>query len=67
MTEQLSLGPLQVASNTVEELNIIFREIQDRIDSLKGLRGDFTVHSVVTQSAKYTDTNGTVLHGFGNV
>lgn len=100
MSDRLSLGPVQVFDTTIFSLNDGFRQLSDRIDALKGLRGraevfdrvrveDPTVEKdavnlatrdaddVVTSPTgrmtygsdviKYTDVNGTDLHGFGNI
>ena len=100
MSERLSQGPVQVFGNSPLEINDALRQVQDKLDALKGLRGraemfdrlrveDPTVSkdavnlstrdasNVVTSPTgrmtygtdvvKYTDANGTVLHGFGNV
>ncbi len=100
MSDRLSLGPVQVFSNDPFVLNDAFRQLSERIDELKGLRGRGLIHDrvgvsdpVVTGDAvnlgtrdasnvvttptgrmtygsdvvKYTDANGTDLHGFGNV
>ena len=100
MTDRLSQGPVQVFGTSPVEINDAFRQVQERLDELKGLRGraqmfdrlrveDPTVDkdavNLATRDAsdvvksptgrmtygtdvvKYTDTNGTDLHGFGNV
>ena len=100
MSDRLSEGPVQVFGNTTIELNDAFRQLQNRLDHLKGLRGRAEVFDRVrvedptvskdavnlatrdasnvvtsptgrmtygTDVVKYTDANGTDLHGFGNV
>jgi hypothetical protein len=39
MSNNLSMGPVQVLSLDVASLNLAFAEIQNRLDQLKGLRG----------------------------
>ena len=46
-----SLGPLQLSSLTLLELNRVLRLIQDRIDTVYGLRGVHTVHDRMKDSA----------------
>ena len=62
--DNLVIDKLDVAT-----LNDVFRRIQDRLDALDGLRGQVEVKDVVNTDAgvKYTDSNGTILHGFGNI
>ena len=100
MSERLSQGPVQVFGTSPVEITDALRQVQERLDELKGLRGraqmfdrlrveDPTVSkdavnlstrdasNVVTSPTgrmtygtdvvKYTDTNGTDLHGMGNV
>ena len=100
MTDRLSEGPIQVFDTSIVGLNDAFRQVQNRLDHLKGLRGRAELFDRVqvsdpvvsgdavnlstrdaeglvsqtsgfmfygTTKITYTDSNGTVLHGFGNV
>ena len=39
MSNRLSLGPVQVVENSVISINDALRQIQNRLDEMKGLRG----------------------------
>jgi len=39
VTDNLTLGPVQVFSNDVSEINLALRLLSERMDELKGLRG----------------------------
>lgn len=39
MSNRLSLGPVQVYGDTVADINLALRELQERLDAMKGLRG----------------------------
>ena len=39
MSDRLSLGPIQVVGNSPFEINDAFRQVSERLDELKGLRG----------------------------
>jgi len=99
MSDRRSLGPVQVFGTDLFAINDAFRQLSERVDSLKGLRGRSEVFdrqrvddpteaqdainlgeaedtfvaqvagrmTYATDHWKYTDTNGTDLHGAGNV
>lgn len=51
MSDRLSLGPIQVTGNSVFEINDALRQIQERIDEAKGLRGRHRVFDRVGVSS----------------
>lgn len=56
-----SKQPLLVTGRTQEELNDVFRRIQQELDILTGLQGTILLYD----SQHYKDSNGQVLHGYG--
>ena len=66
MAERLSLGAVQVGSLTIQAINDALRQLQERIDAMKGLSGGVTVHDTETADAfRVEDDNGQVIHGLG--
>ena len=47
MTTNLTAGPIQVINNDVVSVNIALAQILERLDDLKGLRGNTTIHDRV--------------------
>ena len=60
-----SLGPVQVTDNTVLAINDALRQLQERIDALKGLSGGTTIHASVTGSAFRVVDGSTLVQGLG--
>ena len=56
MASATTRAPRQVFALTVEEVNVVLRELQDEIDTLRGLR-----------EGQFKDGTNTVLHAFGNI
>lgn len=70
MTPNPTEAPLQIWDMDISQINDVLRQIQDRIDVIKGVRGEEEVFGdkvFKNVSWKYKDSNGEVLHGFGNV
>lgn len=63
MAESKSRGPLFVGSNDPAEINRALAQVMEWIDELSGLRGANTVYDTL----KYKETNGEIIHGFGDV
>lgn len=62
--EQIRLFKLELY-----ELNELLRKIQDRLDAIEGVRGDYSNGrwTIANQYVKYADVDDEVLHAFGNV
>lgn len=63
-----SLGPIQVYDATVFSINDAFRQIVERIDELKGLRGSLTIFGQTTYwniPVRVVDADGHLIHAFG--
>ena len=58
-----------ISELTLDAINDVLTRIGDQLDELKGLRGKIEVKDVVNTNAgiRYTDTDGTVIHGFGSI
>lgn len=66
MAERQSLGPLQISDLTIAGINDALRQIQERLDDLKGLGGDTTIHAgLTTDSVRVTDSGDHLVHGLG--
>ena len=57
-----SLGPVQIGSLNIEEINAALAQLVEWIDYLNGLRGTITVHAGV----RVVDTAGHAIHGLGD-
>lgn len=57
MSNNESLGPLQVMDNSVLSINDALRQVQDRLDEAKGLRGRATIldRTQVSDPTEQTD------------
>jgi len=53
----------------LDALNEVLARIRDELDTLRGLRGQINHFDKVNSDAgvTYTDENGVVIHGFGNL
>ena len=60
-----SLGPLQLSSLTVEEANRLFKQVQERIDTLFGLRGVVTIRDRIRAGVPVNDGD-VVVHPVAN-
>ena len=60
-----SLGPVQVTDVTVLAINDALRQLQERIDALKGLSGGTTIHAALTATSVRVVDGSTVVHGLG--
>ena len=77
MAERQTEGPVEVLTNDVESLNRAYATLVERIDEVKGLRGESQVSgSMKVKGAltgedqgawTYKDKAGVVIHGWGNV
>ena len=68
--EGFSLGPIQVADNSVESLNDALRQLQERIDAAYGLSGPVLIHNTVTtvvDAFRVEDEDDQLIHAFGAV
>ena len=61
MSENLSLGPLQVFDNDVASINDALRQVCDRIDEAKGLRGRALIFDRTQVSAPAEGTDAVNL------
>jgi hypothetical protein len=61
MAENLTLGPIQVHSLEIGSVNEAFRQLVERIDDLKGLRGPETVFDAL----RVVDSTATLIHSLG--
>lgn len=61
MAERLSKQSFAITRLNLEELNDVFRRLQDELDRLAGLRGTITVFD----SEHYADSTNQILHGWG--
>ena len=61
MAQRLSKQPFSVTTLNLDEVNDVFRRIQDELDRLAGLHGPIAVYD----SEQYVDSNGQVLHSWG--
>jgi len=62
-------GTLLVRDISLAQVNDALRRIQETLDAVEGIRGNFTRKrwTFKDDALQYADSNGTVLHGFGNV
>jgi len=62
-------GILTIPDLNLTQINDALKRIQDALDTIEGVRGTWTRGRWTFESnrIKYTDTNGTVLHGFGSL
>ena len=62
-------GILTIPDTSLTQLNDVLKRVQEALDTIEGVRGTWTRGrwNFASDGIKYTDTNGTVLHGFGNV
>jgi len=62
-------GVLTMSQMELALLNDRLRRIQEALDGIEGIRGNFTRKrwTFKDDALQYADSNGTVLHGFGNV
>jgi len=70
MSQNLTKKPLQIWDLELGQINDLFRQLQDELDEIKGLRGEQSLYGdkILEQATvKYKDVNGQVIHGFGNV
>ena len=65
---QLASGSLALARDDWETLRVLLGRIQDSIEVIEGVRGEFTRRrwTHTDNAIYYTDANGQILHGFGN-
>jgi hypothetical protein len=54
---------------TLDALNLVLAKIQDALDELRGLRGTVQIKDEIQTDTgvSYVDSNGTTIHGFGDV
>lgn len=63
-----SLGPIQIFEATPSAINDALRQLVDRIDELRGLRGEQTIFGQTTFSGvavRVLDSGGHLVHAFG--
>jgi len=62
-------GILEVPKLELLIVNDTLRRIQESLDFIEGVKGDFTRErwTMKEKAIEYADENGTVLHGFGAV
>lgn len=65
MAERQTLGPVQVGDASVQAINDALRQLQERIDGLKGLSGATTVHDTSTATAFRVVDGTTLIHALG--
>jgi len=66
---QLASGSLALAREDWETLRVLLGRIQESLEVIEGVRGEFTRRrwTHTDDSIYYTDANGQILHGFGNL
>lgn len=74
MADNLSRGALTITNLDIDELNSILIRIRDELDELHGLRGSLTINDTLTvndqinlKTLKATDSDGNLIHGFGDI
>ena len=67
----MSHGVLTLTKMNLNELNDLFRRIQEALDGIEGIRGEFErgrwTFNADGITVEYRDSNGQLLHGFGDV
>ena len=61
MSDRLSLGPVQVTGLSLVEINDAFRQLQDRMDGIHGLRGRTVIYDRAGVSDPTTDPDAVNL------
>ena len=66
MSDRLSMGPIQITSVSVFEVNDALRQVSERIDELKGLRGRGMIFDRVRVDDPTVSSDAMTLGSFGS-